>query len=99
MISILVLVREIAVILLCALACIFALIGVFGLFRFSNSYSRLQASALASTTAPFTVFLAALIAAPDFATLLRIGLIMLFFFVSAPTGTHIIARYAWNAKL
>ncbi len=93
------LLREIAALIFCAMACLFALAGVAGLFRFPDPYTRLQTSALAATTSCFSVFLAALISAPDWATAGRVTLIILFFFVSSPTATHIIARYAWHSGL
>lgn len=93
------LVREIAALILCGLACIFALAGVAGLFRFPDPYTRLQTSSLAGTTSCFSVFLAALVSAPDWATAGRVTLIIAFFFVSSPTATHIIARYAWHSGL
>jgi multicomponent Na+:H+ antiporter subunit G len=38
-------------------ACMFAIAGTLSLFRFPDCYTRLQASSLASSTAPFTIFL------------------------------------------
>ena len=92
-------VREIAAVALCAVACVFAVAGTAGLFRFPDPYTRLQASSLAGTTAPFSVLLAALAYAPDAATASRVILILCFFFVSSPTTTHIIARYAWKSGI
>ena len=93
------LVREIAAVAFCLIACVFAIAGTAGLFRFPDTYTRLQASALAGTTATFSVFLAALIHSPDVATASRVLLIMIFFLVSSPTATHIIARYAWKSGI
>jgi multicomponent Na+:H+ antiporter subunit G len=76
-------------------ACMFAIAGTLSLFRFPDCYTRLQASSLASSTAPFTIFLLSLVNAADMASAFRILLIMLFFLVSSPTTTHIISRYAW----
>lgn len=81
------------------IACIFAVAGTIGLFRFPDSYTRLQTSSLASSTAPFTIFILSLINASDIATVFRILLLMLFFLVSSPTTSHIISRYAWFAGM
>jgi multicomponent Na+:H+ antiporter subunit G len=82
-------------IVIALLACLFAIAGTIGLFRFPDCYTRLQASSLAASTAPFTIFLLSLINAADVAQAFRILLIMVFFLISSPTTTHIISRYAW----
>ncbi|QQO10994.1 monovalent cation/H(+) antiporter subunit G [Breznakiella homolactica] len=95
----LLLLRTVGAIIFCVLACIFAVAGTIGLFRFPDTYTRLHAAALGATAAVFSVFLAALIISPDLATAGRILLIIIFFFISSPTTTHIIARYAWHSGL
>jgi multicomponent Na+:H+ antiporter subunit G len=97
--SILAAAREWAATLLCALASVFAVAGTMGVFRFPDAFTRLQASSLIGTTAVFSVLLAALITAPSLAIAARIVVIILFFLVSNPTATHIIARYAWKSGL
>lgn len=82
---------------LCAVASVFAVAGTVGVYRFRDPLSRLQASGLASTTAVFSVLLAALAAAPNAAVAARVLVIMGFFLVSGPTATHIIARFAWRS--
>jgi multicomponent Na+:H+ antiporter subunit G len=89
--------RDAAFVLLCLVSCVFAVAGTVGLFRFPDVYSRLQASSLAGTTAVFTSFLASLVISPSLAVGTRVGLVMLFFLLSNPTTTHIIARYAWRS--
>ncbi len=91
--------REWTVLILCVLACLFALGGAIGLFRFKDSYERLQASSLLGTTAPFTILLACLVTVPSSYMIARLVLILVFFFISSPTATHIIARYAWQSGL
>ena len=92
-------VREIAVVCLCAVACVFAVAGTVGIFRFPDAYTRLQASSLAGTVSVFTVFIAALAVCADFAVAARVALVMVFFLFSNPTATHIIARYAWRSGI
>lgn len=84
----------IAVILL-VIAAIFGTAGILGLFVFPDAYTRLHAGSLASTTAVFTIFLACLFIVPDWHFLARVIVIMLFFVVSAPTGSHIVAQLLW----
>jgi multicomponent Na+:H+ antiporter subunit G len=93
------LVRELAAVFCCALACIAALAGSVSLFRFPDTYTRLHGAGLGATTACFSVFLGSLFVSPDLATAARLILIILFFFISCPTATHIIARYAWYQGL
>jgi multicomponent Na+:H+ antiporter subunit G len=92
-------VRELIAVFFCVLACIAALAGSVSLFRFPDTYTRLHGAGLGATTACFSVFLGSLCVAPDIATAARLVLIILFFFISCPTATHIIARYAWHQGL
>ncbi len=80
-------------------AVVSAVVGVFGMFRYRDPYVKLQASSLAGTTAVFSVFVGALLLAPNFAIAARILVIMVFFLVSAPTGSHITARYIWKSGI
>jgi len=80
-------------------AIIFGAAGIVGLFRFPDPYSRLQAGSLCGTTAVFSTFLGALFLAPTGEVAARIIIIAVFFLVSAPTGSHIVARFAWNAGI
>ncbi|MDR1429981.1 MAG: monovalent cation/H(+) antiporter subunit G [Spirochaetaceae bacterium] len=88
-------IRELGAVFFCAIACVAALAGSVSLFRFPDTYTRLHGAGLGATTACFSVFLGSLCVSPDLATAARIVLIILFFFISCPTATHIIARYAW----
>jgi multicomponent Na+:H+ antiporter subunit G len=88
-------IRDLGTLLFCFLACFFALAGTFSLFRMPDTYTRLHGATLGSTTASFSVFLAALLASTGWALAGRVLLLILFFFISCPTTTYIIARYAW----
>ncbi len=91
--------REWVATILCILASVFAITGTIGVFRFPDAFTRLQASSLIGTSAVFSGLLAALVIAPTLAIAARITVIILFFLVSNPTATHIIARYAWKSGL
>ncbi|AHC15370.1 monovalent cation/H(+) antiporter subunit G [Salinispira pacifica] len=93
------LLREILAGIAFTLAGIFTLGGIIGLFRFPDAYTRLQAGSLAGTTSVISVFIGALILAPDWAIAGRIVIIIIFFLLSSPTGAHIVARFAWNSDL
>lgn len=67
-------------------------VGIIGLFRFSDAYSRLHAGSLASTTAVFTVFLATPFIDPSAEFISRMVIIVLFFIISSPTSTHFVVH-------
>jgi multicomponent Na+:H+ antiporter subunit G len=91
--------REILALLMFISAIVFGTAGIIGLFRFPDPYARLQAGSLCGTTAVFSIFLGALCLASSWAMAARIIIISIFFLVSAPTGSHIVARFAWNSGL
>jgi multicomponent Na+:H+ antiporter subunit G len=80
-------------------AVVFGLAGIVGLYRFPDVYARLQASSLCGTTAVFSIFIGSLVLAPSWAIASRLLVIIFFFLVSGPTGSHIVARFAWNSGL
>ena len=79
-------------------AAVFGIGGIAGLFRFRDSYSRLQAGSLCGTTTVFFVFVGSLALAETWAMAGRIILLMVFFLISAPTGSHIVARFIWHTR-
>lgn len=80
-------------------AIIFGTVGIIGLFKFPDPYSKLQASSLCGTTAVFSIFLGSLALAPTWAIAARIIIIVVFFLFSAPTGTHIVAKFTWDSGI
>ncbi|MDR2257862.1 MAG: monovalent cation/H(+) antiporter subunit G [Treponema sp.] len=92
-------VRDGGIVLFCLLACLFAVAGTLSLFRLPDAYTRLHGACLGSTAASFSAFLSALIASSGWDSAGRVLLLIIFFFISCPTTTHIIARYAWYSGL
>lgn len=90
-------IREVLALISFASAMVFGTAGLIGLFRFSDPYSRMQGGSLCGTTAIFSTFIGALFLAPNGAMVARIIIIVFFFLISAPTGSYIVARFAWNA--
>ncbi len=78
---------------------LFGITGLIGMFRFPDPYSRLQAGSLCGTTAVFSTFIGALLLSSNAALTARIVIIAVFFLISAPTGSHIVARFTWNANI
>ncbi len=78
------------------LGIVFAVMGNVGVLVFPDVYTRLQASSTCSTTSVISFFIAAMIESGISAMSGKIMVLLLFFFISNPVSTHIIARYAWN---
>lgn len=91
------LLRDLVALFFFSLGLIFAVAGVVGIFRFPDPYARLQSGSLAGTTATISIFLGALVLAPSLAMAGRIIVIVIFFLLSSPTGSHLIARFTWNS--
>ena len=92
-------IRDVIALIFCVLASVFAVGGTIGLIKAPDTYTRLQGAAVGSTTAPLSLFIAALAASGTGGVTGRIILIMIFFFISSPTTTHIIARYTWYSGI
>lgn len=93
------LIRETAAAIAFISAVIFGIAGLIGLFRFPGPYARLQAGSLCGTTAVFSTFIGALILSPNAAVAARVTIITIFFLISSPTGSHIVARFVWNSGI
>lgn len=81
------------------LGAVFCLVGNLGVLTFPDVYSRLQASALASATSVISIFIACMLIAGLTPMTGKILIIALFFLVSSPVSTHIVARYAWKKEI
>lgn len=92
-------IREVLALLFFLSAVIFALAGLAGLFRYIDPYNKLQSGSLCGTTAVLSTMLGALLLADSFAMVARVLLIIGFFLISSPTGTHIVARFTWNSGI
>ena len=92
-------IRNIFVIAAFSSAVLFGIAGIIGMFRFPDPYSRLQAGSLCGTTSVFSIFIGALLLSTSTALTVRIIIITIFFLISAPTGSHIVARFTWNAGI
>lgn len=91
--------RELVALAAFASAVVFGLGGIVGLHRYADPYARMQASSLCGTTSVFSMFIGALALAESVEIAARLVVIIAFFLVSSPTGSHIVARFAWNSGL
>ena len=75
---------------------VFSIMGNLGVVIFPDVYTRLQASSTCSTTSVFSIFVAAMLSAGFSPLSGKILVITLFFLISSPVSSYIIARYAWQ---
>ena len=67
-----------------------------GIFRMPDIYARCHTSSKASTLGKIFPFMAVAIFFGELGIYLQSGLVILFFFITAPVGTHLIARAAYK---
>jgi len=73
-------------------------IGSYGIAKFPDIYSRLQASSAADTVAAMVVLTGLLLRSRELFEGLKIGSLILFLFLTGPIITHSIARAAFLSK-
>jgi multicomponent Na+:H+ antiporter subunit G len=78
-----------------ALGVLFNIIGNIGVLLFPDVYTRLQASSTCSTTSVLSFLIGSMFLVGWGPMTGRILVITLFFFVTNPISSHIIARFAW----
>ncbi len=81
------------------LGIIFSVMGNLGALLFPDVYTRLQASSTCGTTSIFSIFIAALLVEGFSPLAGKIMAITLFFMISSPLSSYIIARFAWNQDI
>jgi multicomponent Na+:H+ antiporter subunit G len=91
--------REIATVLLLVSGLSFMLIGAWGTVRLPDAYHRLHASSKCSTLGLLGLLLGAVVHIGTAAALTKALLPLVFTFVAAPVGSHILARSAHAAGL
>jgi multicomponent Na+:H+ antiporter subunit G len=78
---------------------VFSILGNLGVLIFPDVYTRLQASSTCSTTSVFSIFIAAMLSAGFSPLSGKILVITLFFLISSPVSSYIVARFAWNKEI
>lgn len=73
---------------------IFCLLGALGMIRLPDVYCRMQSATKATTLGVGLVMLAVAIAFRDIGVTARAATIVLFVFVTAPVGSHMLVRVA-----
>ena len=91
-------IREVLALIPFIVGTLFGIVGIIGLFRFKDPYSRLHAGSLCGTTAIFSYLVSLLILSPSISTTFRLIILATFFLVSAPTGSSIVGRFIWESE-
>lgn len=78
---------------------VFSIMGNLGVLIFPDVYTRLQASSTCTTTSVFSIFIAAMLSAGFSSLTGKILVITIFFLISNPVSSYIIARYAWHKEI
>jgi multicomponent Na+:H+ antiporter subunit G len=81
------------------LGIIFSVMGNLGVLIFPDIYTRLQASSTCSTTSVFSIFIATMLSEGLSPLTGKILVITLFFLISSPVSSYIVARFAWNQEI
>ncbi len=91
-------IREVIALIIFLIGSVFGIFGIIGLFRFKDPYSRLHAGSLCGTTTVFSYLIALLMLSPSFSSSARIVVLIVFFLISAPTGSSIVAKFIWESE-
>jgi len=78
---------------------VFALIGMIGVIRFPDAYTRMHAASLVETLGVGLILLGLVFQAGFTLISVKLGLIFLFLFFTNPTTTHALARALIHAGI
>ena len=88
---------EILMVVLLSLGGLFCLLAVIGMLRFPDVYSRMQAASKAVTLGATSIVMAAALHFREAESVVRCLLVGVFFFVTIPVASHLIARAAYRS--
>lgn len=75
------------------------LVGALGLLRFPDLFSRMHAAGVTDSLGGGSILIGLLFIGASPATLIKIGMVLFFLFVTSPTSGHALARAALYAGL
>jgi multicomponent Na+:H+ antiporter subunit G len=91
--------RDMAAVILMSMGIFFFAIGVLGLFRFPDALTRIHAAAKCDTLGALLLIAGLIILNGWSAEAVRLVMIILFIWITNPTGSHAIARAAYMLKI
>jgi multicomponent Na+:H+ antiporter subunit G len=80
-----------------ALAILFGIGGLAGLFRFPDPFSAMQSGSMCGTTSVVSLFIGCLFLVDSGAMAARMVVIIAFFLISGPSGGSIVGRFVWDS--
>lgn len=89
--------RDIASAIIIAIGLFFVVVGAIGVVRLPDFYTRLHGAGVTDTLGAELVLLGLIIRSPDVLTALKLGVIVIFLFITSPTSTHALANAAYTA--
>jgi len=84
--------------ILIVIGLVFLTVGTVGLLRLPDAYNRMHATSKATTLGASSILLAGCIEFLPHGTGLTALVTIVFLFVTAPTGAHLIARATYNTE-
>ena len=91
--------RDVIAVILMGMGVFFFSIGVLGLFRFPDALTRIHAAAKCDTLGSLLVISGLIILNGWSAETVRLGMIILFIWITNPTGSHAISRAAYMLQI
>jgi multicomponent Na+:H+ antiporter subunit G len=92
-------ISEVVSAVLLACGCFFAVSGGIGVLRMPDFYTRMHPAGKSDTAAQTLIFVGLIVHAGFSLVSVKLLLIMLFLFLTAPTATHAVAKAAYLSKL
>lgn len=77
----------------------FAFIAALGVFRFPDVYIRMHAATKAGTLGAALIFVAVALQALSLPVTVRVLAALIFLFLTAPVGSHLLARAAYMSRI
>ncbi len=92
-------IRDAAAVILMSMGVFFFAIGVLGLFRFPDALTRIHAAAKCDTLGALLVIAGLIILNGWSPETVRLVMIILFIWITNPTGSHAISRAAYRLQI
>lgn len=85
--------------LLLGAGCAFCMIGAVGLLRFPDFFTRVHAAGMIDSAGMLLILLGLMLKVGFSLTLLKLGLVLVFMFISSPTAVHALAQAALHGGM
>ncbi|MFC4995532.1 monovalent cation/H(+) antiporter subunit G [Rubritalea tangerina] len=79
--------------------CFFALLAAIGVVRMPDIYCRMHSATKAGAFGSALILIAVMLAHPTPRVLIECMAILIFFYITAPVGAHLVGRICYRTKL